>query len=114
MNTTTTRRNGAIGVAVAGLLMAIGGGMHPRADTTVTFDEGLARMFESSAWTLSHGLTMAGYAVLAVALTLLLRTAGTEKRSTTARETAREKGSKAWTRSKLTTTSEKGRNGRVP
>jgi hypothetical protein len=62
---------GAIGLAVAGLLLGLGGIMHPRVDTSVDFDQGLAGMFESAAWSPSHLLTMAGFAVLAVSLAAL-------------------------------------------
>ena len=54
---------GAIGLAVAGLLIGAGGVLHPRVDTSLEFDQGLAGMFESSAWSLSHLLTMAGFVV---------------------------------------------------
>jgi hypothetical protein len=67
------RRTAALGIAAAGLLIALGGVMHPRVDTGLTFDEGLAGMFESALWTASHGLAMAGYVVFAVALALFLR-----------------------------------------
>jgi len=62
---------GAIGLAVAGLLIGAGGVLHPRVDTSLEFDQGLAGMFESSAWSLSHLLTMAGFVVLAVSLATL-------------------------------------------
>ena len=62
---------GAIGLAVAGLLIGLGGVMHPRVDTSVEFDEGLAGMFESAAWSPSHLLTMAGFLVLALSLAAL-------------------------------------------
>ncbi len=70
---TIDRRTAASGIALAGLLVAFGGALHPRADARMTFDEGLARMLESSAWAASHALTMTGYVVLAVALALFLR-----------------------------------------
>jgi hypothetical protein len=47
--------------------------MHPRVDTSVDFEHGLAGMFESSAWVASHGLTMAGFATLAASLAVLVR-----------------------------------------
>lgn len=62
---------GAIGLAAAGLLIGLGGVMHPRVDTTVEFDQGLAGMFESAAWSPSHLLTMAGFLVLALSLAAL-------------------------------------------
>jgi hypothetical protein len=69
-------RGGAIGLAVAGLLLGVGGAMHPRVDSTLEFDQGLAGMFESSAWTFSHLLTMAGFATLAASLVVLVRALG--------------------------------------
>ena len=62
---------GAIGLAAAGLLIGLGGVMHPRVDTSVEFDQGLAGMFESAAWSPSHLLTMAGFLVLALSLAAL-------------------------------------------
>lgn len=62
---------GAIGLAAAGLLIGLGGVLHPRVDTTLEFEQGLAGMFESSAWSLSHLLTMAGFLVLALSLAAL-------------------------------------------
>jgi hypothetical protein len=58
----------AVGLAAAGLLLAAGGVLHPRVDTAVDFEAGVAGMVESSTWVASHLLTMAGFAVLAVTL----------------------------------------------
>jgi hypothetical protein len=69
-------RTGAIALASAGLLIGLGGVLHPRVDSTKEFEQGLAGMFESSMWTGSHLLTMAGFAVLAVSLVLLVRALG--------------------------------------
>lgn len=69
-------RTGAIALASAGLLIGLGGVLHPRVDRTQEFEQGLAGMFESSMWTGSHLLTMAGFGVLAVALVLLVRALG--------------------------------------
>ncbi len=77
--TTSSRsrgRAGAIGLAVGGLLIGLGGALHPRVDSSLGFDQGLAGMFESSAWTLSHLLTMAGFAAVAVSLAVLVRALG--------------------------------------
>jgi hypothetical protein len=63
----------ALGLAAAGLLLAAGGVLHPRVDTSVDFDAGLAGMVESSAWVAAHALTMAGFVVLAVSLAVLAR-----------------------------------------
>jgi hypothetical protein len=62
---------GAIGLAAGGLLIGLGGVLHPRVDTSVEFEQGLAGMFESSAWSPSHLLTMAGFLVLALSLAAL-------------------------------------------
>ena len=63
----------ALGLAAAGLLLAAGGVLHPRVDTAVDFEAGLAGMVESSTWVAAHALTMAGYVVLAVSLAALAR-----------------------------------------
>jgi hypothetical protein len=62
---------GAIGLAVAGLLIGAGGVLHPRVDTSLELEQGLAGMFESSGWNLAHLLTMAGFLVLAASLATL-------------------------------------------
>jgi hypothetical protein len=69
----TTNSRAAVGLAAAGLLLAAGGILHPRVDTAAEFEAGLAGMFESSAWVMAHGLTLAGFAVLAVSLSVLAR-----------------------------------------
>lgn len=69
-------RAGAVGLAVAGVLLGLGGIMHPRVDTNLEFEQGLAGMFDSPAWAASHGLTMAGFATLAVSLAVLVRALG--------------------------------------
>ena len=63
-------------LAVAGLLLAAGGLMHPQADADAGYEQALAGMFGASAWTASHGLTMAGFLLLSVALAALLRNLG--------------------------------------
>ncbi len=69
-------RAAAFGLAGAGLLMALGGGLHPRVEEGATYEDGLAGMFENSAWAASHGLAMAGYVALAASLFLLVRAVG--------------------------------------
>jgi hypothetical protein len=69
----TTHSRAAAGLAAAGLLLAAGGILHPRVDAAVEFEAGLAGMFESGAWVAAHALTMAGFAALAVSLSLLAR-----------------------------------------
>lgn len=64
---------GAIGLAAGGLLLGLGGVLHPRVDTNDEFEQGLAGMFASSSWGPSHALTMAGFAALAVSLAVLAR-----------------------------------------
>ncbi len=75
-NSPSRGRAGAIGLAVAGLLIGVGGALHPRVDSSLEFDQGLAGMFESSAWSVSHLVTMAGFAALAVSLVVLVRALG--------------------------------------
>jgi hypothetical protein len=70
-NVNSPSSTGAIGLAVAGLLIGLGGVLHPRVDTSVGFDQGLAGMFQSATWSPSHLLTMAGYLVLALSLAAL-------------------------------------------
>jgi hypothetical protein len=41
-------RSAAVGLAGAGLLLGIGGALHPRVDTHVEYEHGLAGMYESS------------------------------------------------------------------
>jgi hypothetical protein len=67
-----SRRAGAFGLASAGLLIGLGGILHPRVDTALEFEQGLAGMFESSGWAISHVLTMAGFLTLAVSLAALV------------------------------------------
>lgn len=69
-------RAGAIGLAIAGLLIGLGGALHPRVDSSLEFDQGLAGMFESSMWATSHLLTMAGFAALAASVAVLVRALG--------------------------------------
>jgi hypothetical protein len=69
----TTHSRAAVGLATAGLLLAVGGVLHPRVDTAVEFEAGLVGMFESGAWVMAHALTMAGFAVLAASLAVLVR-----------------------------------------
>ena len=66
----------ALGLAAAGILLGLGGALHPRVDTDVAFEQGLAGMFESSAWVGAHAITLAGYVLVAVALALLVRGLG--------------------------------------
>jgi hypothetical protein len=70
-NVNSPSSTGAIGLVAGGLLIGLGGVLHPRVDTSLEFDQGLAGMFESSAWSLSHLLTMAGFLVLALSLAAL-------------------------------------------
>jgi hypothetical protein len=76
MSLISRTRSAAIGLAWAGLLLGIGGILHPRVDTSVDLDQGLAGMFESSTWDIAHALTLAGYMVLAVSLAVLVRGLG--------------------------------------
>ena len=68
--TTTTF---AAALTAGGLLLAAGGLMHPQADAEKSYEEALAGMFGASAWTASHGLTMAGFLLVSVAMAALLR-----------------------------------------
>jgi hypothetical protein len=76
MSSNSLTRSAAIGVAWAGLLLGIGGILHPRVDSSVDLEQGLAGMFESSTWDVAHALTLAGYLVLAVSLAVLVRQLG--------------------------------------
>lgn len=68
----SSSRAGAVGLASAGLLIGLGGVLHPRVDTSLEFEQGLAGMFESSGWAVSHVLTMAGFLTLALSLAALV------------------------------------------
>jgi hypothetical protein len=70
--TSSSSRAGAVGLASAGLLIGLGGVLHPRVDTSLEFEQGLAGMFDSSGWNVSHVLTMAGFLALAVSLAALV------------------------------------------
>ena len=78
MTTKTTLAAGrsAAALTCAGLLLAAGGLMHPQADAEAGYEQALAGMFDASAWTASHGLTLAGFLLLSVALAGLLRDVG--------------------------------------
>ena len=70
------RRRNALALAAAGLLLGLGGVLHPRVDTTAEFDDGLVGMFESGSWVPSHLLTMAGFATAAAAIFAIVRSTG--------------------------------------
>lgn len=76
MSTSTRTRRAVTGLAVAGLLMAAGGILHPRADTGAGYDGALAGMFEASAWTASHALVLFGFLLLALSMATLVRKQG--------------------------------------
>jgi hypothetical protein len=76
MSSSSRTASAAIGLAGAGLLLAAGGLLHPRVDTSAEFEQGLAGMFERSAWVASHAITLAGFVLLAVSLAGLLRGLG--------------------------------------
>jgi hypothetical protein len=76
MSSSSRTASAAVGLAGAGLLLAAGGLLHPRVDTSADFEQGLAGMFERSAWVASHAITLAGFVLLAVSLAGLLRGLG--------------------------------------
>ena len=76
MSTTTHERRAVIGLAAAGLLMATGGILHPHADSGAGYEEALAGMFETSAWTASHAMTLLGFLLLALSAATLVRDLG--------------------------------------
>jgi hypothetical protein len=89
MSSGTRSLPAAVGLTGAGLLLGLGGALHPRVDTAVEYEKGLAGMFESAAWVSSHALTMAGFLLLGISLAVLVRDLGpawgcTPTRSTTA------------------------------
>ena len=63
----------AAALTAGGLLLAAGGLMHPHADAEAGYEQALAGMFDASAWTASHALTMAGFLLVSVAMAGLLR-----------------------------------------
>jgi hypothetical protein len=76
MSSRTRAGSAAIGLAAAGLLLGIGGVLHPRVDTAVGYEQGMAGMYESSAWAGAHAITLTGYMLLAVSLALLVLALG--------------------------------------
>lgn len=76
MSSNSRTATAAIGLAGAGLLLGLGGALHPRVDAGVEYEQGLAGMLESSAWVATHAFTLAGFMMLAVSLTVLVRDLG--------------------------------------
>jgi hypothetical protein len=76
MSSTSRAASAAIGLAGAGLLLGIGGVLHPQVEKGVEYEQGLAGMFENSAWAAAHGITLAGFMLLAVSLAALVRELG--------------------------------------
>jgi hypothetical protein len=76
MSTSTRTRRAITGLVAAGLLMAAGGILHPHADTGAGYEAALAGMFEASAWTMSHGLALVGFLLLALSAATLVRERG--------------------------------------
>ncbi len=62
----------AFGLALGGLLLAVGGNLHPDG-SGATIEEHLAEMYASPLWVPAHTLALIGLVVIAVALTALLR-----------------------------------------
>src|SRR5713101_4647372 len=60
-------------LALAGILLLIGGPLHPRADTTKSFNESTALMLGNSNWPIAHALMLASYTLILLALTGLAR-----------------------------------------
>jgi len=52
---------------MAGILLLIGGPLHPRADTTKSFNESTALMLADPNWPIAHALMLASYVLLLVA-----------------------------------------------
>lgn len=61
------------GMALAGLLLSVGGLLHPRAETAGEFESTLATMYAAAAWEASHIVTLVGWVVLAVSFAALRR-----------------------------------------
>ncbi len=76
MSTSARSWAAATGLAAAGLFMAAGGMLHPQADQEAGYEQALAGMFGASAWTLSHGLVLAGFVLLAVSAAALVHDLG--------------------------------------
>ncbi|MEE3852591.1 hypothetical protein VZC37_19780 [Gordonia sp. LSe1-13] len=60
------------GLAVGGLLVCIGGPMHPRGSMD-SLDAHMITMLESPVWVVSHVIAMVGTALIAVSLIVLSR-----------------------------------------
>src|SRR2546425_324021 len=54
-------------LALAGILLLIGGPLHPKADTTKSFVESTALMLANPNWPVAHALMLASYIVLLLA-----------------------------------------------
>ena len=63
-------------LALAGILLLIGGPLHPRADTTKSFNESTAVMLASPNWPLAHALMLASFVLILLALTGVARQSG--------------------------------------
>jgi hypothetical protein len=55
-------------LAIAGILLLIGGPLHPKADTTKSFNESTALMLAHPNWPIAHALILASYILLLLAL----------------------------------------------
>ena len=65
-----------VAFVVSGILLLVGGQLHPRADISLDFDAARAGMLAESLWRVSHVLTLAGIVLVGVALLLILRSGG--------------------------------------
>lgn len=58
------------------LLIGLGGQLHPRVDTALEYEQGLAGMFADSTWAPAHALTLGGFVLLATSLAVLVANLG--------------------------------------
>ena len=63
-------------LVVAGVLLLVGGQLHPRPDITLNFDAARAGMLAESLWRVSHVVNLAGIVLVGVALLLILQSGG--------------------------------------
>lgn len=70
----SSTKSAGFGLALAGVLIFLGGFLHPRADTGGGFDATFAGLFADPKWAPSHAVTLVGLVILAASLAALVRT----------------------------------------
>lgn len=63
-------------LSLSGLLIGVGGMLHPHADTSKDYQHAVSGMLHNETWPMTHGLSLAGLILLVISLTVLIRTVG--------------------------------------